>query len=228
MSVDSQQTRNAPILQTITTNDWVGRLTAACRAAVTMTTARPQADARRGADSAGLKAAAVLIGVRDGRAPSVILTRRSAALRHHAGQISFPGGGIEPRDASPAHAACREAFEEIGLDRGAVRVLGQLPQYVTVTGFSITPIVARVAASAAIVPDGVEADTIIELPLAQALTDAAYRFRRVTHDGHDYRIYSIDYEGHHIWGATASMLVTLARAVARVDDRPFLINTDCL
>ena len=189
-----------------------------------MDTARPEADARRAAERAGLREAAVLIGVRDAPEPSVVLIQRSAKLRHHAGQISFPGGGIEPVDASPAHAACREAYEEIGLDRRAIHLLGELPRYVTVTGFSITPIVARIEAAAAIVPDGVEADAIIELPLARALSDTAYRFQRVTREGRDYRIYSLDHDGHHIWGATASMLVTLARSVAHVDGRAFTVD----
>ncbi|ROO32708.1 CoA pyrophosphatase [Salinisphaera japonica] len=204
--------------------DWPARLAAACDHSHVGDLA--ERDARRGAPAAMLKHAAVLIGIRDTPEPTIILTQRSTALRHHPGQISFPGGRIEAFDASPQDAACREAFEEIGLARQAIDILGELPDYTTVTGFSIRPVVARVAAEAVIAADGVEASQLIELPLARALYGPAYRFQRIERNGQTYRIYSIDHAGHHVWGATASMLVTLARASAALEARSFTIATE--
>lgn len=201
--------------------DWQTRLAAACNHSHVGDLA--ERDARRGHDAGRLKHAAVLIGVRDAPEPAIILTQRSMALRNHPGQISFPGGRIEAFDASPQEAACREAFEEIGLDRHAIDILGELPNYTTVTGFSIRPVVARVAAEAVIAADGVEASQVIELPLARALYGPAYRFQLIEREGQAYRIYSIDHAGHHVWGATASMLVTLARASASFEARSFTI-----
>ncbi|MBH04332.1 MAG: CoA pyrophosphatase [Xanthomonadales bacterium] len=204
--------------------DWPAHLGAACRHSHVADTG--ERDARRGPTAATIKHAAVLIGIRDAPEPTIILTQRSTALRHHPGQISFPGGRIEAFDASPQEAACREAFEEIGLARHAIDILGELPEYTTVTGFSIRPVVARVAAEAMIAPDGIEASQLIELPLARALCAAAYRFQRIEREGQTYRIYSIDHAGHHVWGATASMLVTLARASAALESRSFTIASE--
>jgi 8-oxo-dGTP pyrophosphatase MutT (NUDIX family) len=96
--------------------------------------------------------AAVLVGIVTGPAPGILLTKRTAHLRAHSGQVSFPGGRIDASDASPEQAALREASEEIGLDPDCVEILGRLPDFVTGTGYRITPIVALLAPGFAVDP----------------------------------------------------------------------------
>ena len=161
--------------------------------------------------------AAVLCGLRqrDGRL-HVILTHRATHLRHHAGQIAFPGGRIDPTDPSPGHAALREAEEEIGLDPAAVRVLGTLDEYLTSTGYRVTPVVGVVPPGFEPRPDPAEVDRVFEPPL-DFLMDPANRLRH-HHDRNGYRryYYAIPWEGHYIWGATAGMLKGLSDRLAAI------------
>jgi 8-oxo-dGTP pyrophosphatase MutT (NUDIX family) len=156
--------------------------------------------------------AAVLIGVveRSG-GPAILLTQRTEHLRDHAGQISFPGGRIEPGDASPAAAALREAEEEIGLQAARVEVLGELAPYDTVTGFRIHPVVGWIEPPLALQLDRFEVADAFEVPL-QFIVDPANQRR------HSYRrgaltrgYYVLPYQGRFIWGATAGILVNLSR-----------------
>jgi len=156
-------------------------------------------------------AAAVLVGVveRPGGA-AVLLTQRTEHLRDHAGQISFPGGRIEPSDASPAAAALREAEEEIGLDPAKVEVLGELAPYDTVTGFRIHPVVGWLRAPLGLRLDRFEVVEAFEVPL-RFVADPANQRR------HSYRrgaltrgYYVLPYEGRFIWGATAAILVNFS------------------
>lgn len=187
---------------------------------------RPEADARRGqaADTADLRQAAVLIGVRAGPVPAIYFTERSRRLTHHPGQISFPGGRIEASDDGPEAAALREAREEIGLDPRHVRVLGRIERYRTVTGFSIVPVVGAIDAGARCRADQAEVSRLFHVPLAIALDADYYRYRCIERLGQRYRIYSLDHEGDHIWGATAAILATLAHRVARVRGQDFVID----
>ncbi len=156
--------------------------------------------------------AAVLIGVveRPG-GPAILLTQRSEQLRDHAGQISFPGGRIEPGDASPAAAALREAKEEIGLESAKVELLGELAPYDTVTGFRIHPVVGWIQPPLALKLDCLEVAEAFEVPL-QFIVDPANQRR------HSYRrgaltrgYYVLPYQGRFIWGATAGILVNFSR-----------------
>ena len=156
--------------------------------------------------------AAVLIGLveRPG-GPAILLTQRTEHLRDHAGQISFPGGRIEPGDASPAAAALREAGEEIGLAAAKVEVLGELAPYDTVTGFRIHPVVGWIEPPLALQLDRFEVADAFEVPL-QFIVDPANQRR------HSYRrgaltrgYYVLPYQGRFIWGATAGILVNLSR-----------------
>ena len=167
--------------------------------------------------------AAVLIGIEASDEPRIYFTQRTRGLTHHPGQISFPGGRIDPGDSGPADAALRECHEEIGLAREAVTLLGELPRYCTVTGFEITPFVGWIEPHQTLEPDGVEIERVFAVPLGYAMDAAHYRGEVRRRDGVDYRIYSIDFEGHHIWGATAAMLMGLAERVARVEGRAFSI-----
>ncbi len=110
----------------------------------------------------------MLVGVVAGPAPGVLLTRRTAHLRQHSGQVSFPGGRIDPTDASPEAAALREAREEVGLDPGHAEILGRLHDYATGTGYRITPVLALLTQGYVTTASACEVDAIFELPVGHA------------------------------------------------------------
>ncbi len=166
---------------------------------------------RAEADEAGLIPAAVLVGIAEGRDPGVLLTRRTAHLRQHSGQVSFPGGRIDPDDASPEAAALREAAEEVGLDPGHAEVLGRLKDYATVTGYRITPVLALLAPGYQTRASAHEVDAIFELPLSVLLDPEAPRRQRALFRGTWREYWVWPHPEQHIWGATAAILVHLAR-----------------
>jgi 8-oxo-dGTP pyrophosphatase MutT (NUDIX family) len=131
------------------------------------------------ADDAALAAdiplaeAAVLVALITGERPGVLLTKRSSALRRHGGQVSFPGGRIDPEDASPEAAALREAQEEIGLDPLRVKVAGRLTPYVTGTGYRVTPVVGTLARGFTLTLSPFEVESVLELPLETLLDSTA-------------------------------------------------------
>lgn len=143
--------------------------------------------------------------------PSVLLTQRAAHLLHHPGQISFPGGRSEPEDDGPVDTALREAEEEIGLDRAYVEVVGYLDLYQTVTGFLVTPVVAFVEPGFTLTPDGSEVAEVFEVPLDFVLDAGNHTRGSRLVDGHERQFYVLPYRQRYIWGATAAMLVGLAR-----------------
>lgn len=148
----------------------------------------------------------------------VLLTQRTAHLRSHAGQISFPGGGAEPEDGSPEATALRETAEEIGLAREHIEILGRLPEYVTVTAFHVTPVVALVAPPFALKLDDFEVAEAFEVPLSFLMDPAHHRRHRFEfeRDGEPQArtFLSMPHGGHFIWGATAAMLRNLYRFLA--------------
>jgi 8-oxo-dGTP pyrophosphatase MutT (NUDIX family) len=157
-------------------------------------------------------AAAVLIPVVDhpGRL-TVLFTQRTAHLKSHAGQVSFPGGRVEPGDASAEFTALREAGEEIGLAAERVEILGRLPDYRTRTGFRVTPVIGLVTPPLELKPDAREVAEVFEVPLA-FLLDPQNRQRRTREfQGTTVGYYVFEYEDRVIWGATAGMLVNLHR-----------------
>ena len=157
---------------------------------------------------ASLRPAAVLVALIDRAAgPHVLLTRRTEALRHHAGQISFPGGSIDPGDADPVAAALREASEEVGLGSGLSQPLGYLDPFVTITGFHVFPVVATVSRAYVPLLDPREVAEAIEVPLDFLLDARNVRELDVDWQGRRRRLLEYRYQGHHIWGATAAMLV---------------------
>jgi 8-oxo-dGTP pyrophosphatase MutT (NUDIX family) len=142
---------------------------------------------------------------------TMLFTRRTAQLRSHSGQISFPGGRAEPADPTPEFTALRETHEEIGLAPERVRVLGRLGDYSTRTGFRITPVVGAVAAPFELRPDAGEVDEVFEVPLSFLLDPRNHQRHSREFQGEMRWFYAIPYRDYYIWGATAGILVNLYR-----------------
>ena len=161
-----------------------------------------------------VKPAAVLVPIVNRPAGlTLLLTQRSADLPDHAGQISFPGGRVEADDPSIAHAALREATEEIGLPAERVSILGELSPYETVTGYRVSPIVGWVEPPFVLTPDPIEVADAFEVPLA-FLLDPQNRQRHFRMLGDIRRdFWAIPYGDRYIWGATAAMLLILDRTL---------------
>ncbi len=156
--------------------------------------------------------AAVLVGlIPRGSGVTILLTRRAAHLPSHPGQISFPGGAHEAHDADAVATALRESQEEIGLAPERVQVLGQLGFYHTSSRFCVTPVVALVSPEAGLDPDPAEVEAIYELPATQLLDPGRYERRWVERPGLRIKSHFIECEGRLVWGATAGMLIGLAR-----------------
>ncbi|MBS0377251.1 MAG: CoA pyrophosphatase [Proteobacteria bacterium] len=160
--------------------------------------------------------AAVLVPLVQRDTLTVLLTQRATQLRNHAGQISFPGGRIEPHDVDPAAAALREAHEEIGLESRFVSVVGYLPDHVVMTGFRVTPVVAFVQPGFELLLDSVEVEDTFEVPVDFIFdpSNQRVRMRRSGFTGEEVEFRDIPYGDRDIWGATAGMLLTLQAMVA--------------
>jgi 8-oxo-dGTP pyrophosphatase MutT (NUDIX family) len=157
--------------------------------------------------------AAVLIPVIARSPLSVLFTLRTPRLSAHAGQVAFPGGKIDPGDASAAAAALREAEEEIGLDPKSVTVIGELDPYLTATGFRIVPVLARIEPPQAFRINHDEVQEIFEVPLAVLMRQGALRRSSRLFGGRERHFYEMEFEGHTIWGATAGIIVNLYQRI---------------
>ncbi|MQQ08235.1 CoA pyrophosphatase [Epibacterium sp. SM1979] len=142
--------------------------------------------------------------------PRVILTKRSSALKHHPGQIAFPGGKVDEGDAGVVAAALREAHEEIGLPPNVVRVIGELPNHETVTGFQVTPVVAIVEQAFEVRPEPGEVAEVFTVPLAHVSDPANFVVQGRRWRGQRRYYYTVPYGPYYIWGASARMLRSLA------------------
>lgn len=172
-------------------------------------------DDRAEREAAGVTPAAVLVPIiARPEGFTVLFTRRTAHLRAHSGQISFPGGRAEPGDPSARHTALREAQEEIGLAPARVEVLGELPEYNTRTGFRVTPVIGLIQPPLEVLPDAREVDEVFEVPLAFLLDPANHRRESRQIGARMATYYVIEHQGRTIWGATAGMLVNLCRQLA--------------
>jgi 8-oxo-dGTP pyrophosphatase MutT (NUDIX family) len=140
---------------------------------------------------------------------TVLLTQRTAHLTDHAGQISFPGGRAETYDRDAIDTALRESEEEIGLDRRHVEILGTLPQYLTGTGYCVTPVVGLVQPPFEVTADPSEVAAIFEVPLSFLMDGANHQRLSADLPGGRRTFYAMPYEGYFIWGATAGMLRNL-------------------
>lgn len=158
--------------------------------------------------------AAVLIGlVGYAEGPSVILTHRQPFLKNHAAEISLPGGRVEPADRHPQVAALREAYEEVGIATERVEVLGCLPPHMTVSDFRVYPFVGWIEPPVQLTLDEAEVAEAFEMPLSFVLDPANHRCERAFLRDEHHEYYVLDYQGHRVWGATAGILIDLARAL---------------
>jgi 8-oxo-dGTP pyrophosphatase MutT (NUDIX family) len=161
-----------------------------------------------------LTAAAVLVPlVTYPDTTTVLLTRRTDHLANHPGQVSFPGGHIEPDDTSPEETAIRETEEETGIARSHVEVIGRLDDYETRTGFRVTPVVALISPPFTVRPDAHEVAEVFEVPLAFLLDPANHQRHAREFEGTQRQFFAMPYKQHFIWGATAGMLINLYEAL---------------
>ena len=148
---------------------------------------------------------------------NILLTNRSPHLDDHAGQVSFPGGRIDTIDASPVETAIRESYEEVGIKRKNINILGSLDAYQTGTGFRIIPILAIINNQTEFKVNAEEVDSIFFLPL-HFLMDSSNHAREIKtfkqgNSSYDYDFNVIQYKDHYIWGATAAMLINLYEVI---------------
>ncbi len=159
---------------------------------------------------ARLRASAVLVPVIDHAAgATILLTRRADTLRHHKGQISFPGGGRDEGDADLAATALREAHEEVGLDPALVQVIGYLDDYPVLSGYRITPVVGVVRQAFTPVIDPGEVAETFELPLTVLLAEHSFERKMLSREGFNVPFFELNHAGFRIWGATAGILWNL-------------------
>ena len=161
-------------------------------------------------DAAGLRPAAVLIAITERAEPGVILTTRPQWLNRHAGQVAFPGGRVDPDDASIEAAALREAEEEIALPRTAARIAGRSISFHSGSGFDITPVVAVIPPDLPLRADPNEVDQIFEAPLALLLNRANFVAQSAEWMGQMREYHELHWGGFHIWGITAAILLNLS------------------
>ena len=174
-----------------------------------------------------LREAAVLVPLVQREAGlTVLLTQRNASLSQHAGQVSFPGGGREDFDRDMVDTALRETMEEVGISADHIEVIGRLPDYITGTGFHVSPIVGLLVPDFTLQPDPSEVAEVFEVPLAFLMDPANHEVRELRWEDRVRRFYAMPYRrsgrsgqasdsGHHfIWGATAGMLRNLYHLLA--------------
>lgn len=170
-------------------------------------------DAER--QSSTVTAASVLVPIVTHAAGlTVLFTQRTAHLRRHSGQVSFPGGRAEPDDPTPEFTALRETREEIGLVPERVEVLARMPDYLTRTGYRVTPVIGLVSPPLVLTPDRSEVDDVFEVPLAFLLDPANHQRETRELGGRTVGFWVMQHGERRIWGATAGMLLTLYRMLA--------------
>jgi 8-oxo-dGTP pyrophosphatase MutT (NUDIX family) len=156
--------------------------------------------------------AAVLVALIDrGEGFNVLLTRRTDSLNHHAGQVSFPGGAIDPGDTDAVAGALRETHEELGIEADLIEPIGYLDTFETVSDYRIAPVVAWLDAGYRAQPNPYEVADVFEVPLAYFLDPANKKSVRMDFRGHERDIHEFHYAGQRIWGATAMMLLNFVQ-----------------
>jgi 8-oxo-dGTP pyrophosphatase MutT (NUDIX family) len=166
--------------------------------------------------STRLAPAAVLVGIVERASPTILLTQRTESLATHGGQVSFPGGRIDPEDVDAIAAALREADEEVGLDARFVAPLGYLDPFETISAYRVLPVVALVRPGFVLKPNPDEVAEAFEAPLSLFLDRAAHRIQHIDYCGLRREIHEFEFAGHRIWGATAAMLINLRDRLERL------------
>lgn len=161
-----------------------------------------------------LRDAGVLVGVVAGERPTLVLTKRASGLKHHPGQIAFPGGKVDPGDDGAVGAALREAEEEIGLPRRGVEVLGTLPVHETVTGYRVTPVLGWIRAEFSPVAEVGEVAEVFSVPFGHLTDPARFVVESRIWRGMPRQYYAVPWGPYYIWGATARILRVLAERMA--------------
>lgn len=160
------------------------------------------------------KPAAVLIPlINHNKQLNVLFTLRARHLKHHGGQISFPGGKQEPIDYDLIDTALRETEEEIGLNRNHIEIIGQLTRYRTVSRYEVTPYIGLVDSPQELILDPNEVDEVFEVPLAHLMEQQNHRIHWVQRHGLNYPIYFIQWQDKNIWGATAAFVRNLSHLI---------------
>ncbi|MBL8512129.1 MAG: CoA pyrophosphatase [Betaproteobacteria bacterium] len=178
-----------------------------------------QTQASSASSIASLTPAAVLIPIINHQnGLHILFTQRTDQLTHHAGQISFPGGRVEPSDRDITHTALRESMEETGLPADRVTVLGTLPQHITGTGYLVTPVVGWIDPPISYQPDPAEVAECFEVPFHFLIDPANHRQETAMYKGQLRSYCAIPYEHRYIWGATAGIIVTLTRLIIQAVD----------
>jgi 8-oxo-dGTP pyrophosphatase MutT (NUDIX family) len=161
-----------------------------------------------------LRPAGVLVAFQQGAdGLDLVLTKRSSRLKHHPGQIAFPGGKVDDGDVDEIAAALREAHEEVSLDPAQVEVLGTLPPHETVTGFLVTPVVGLIRGDFCPVPEPGEVDEVFSVPYAHVMDTSRFSIQGRRWRGQRRLYYTVPFGPYYIWGATARMLRALADRV---------------
>jgi len=192
-------------------NDWKGRLIAAVS---------PLAEGVRPLQVGGYKptgdsqyrpgrTAAVLVPIIDQQEPELVLTLRARDLSHHPGQVSFPGGAVERADGSAVETALRETREEIGIPEAAVRPIGFLDRYDTISDYRVLPVVGLLEPGLIWVPDRAEVDEVFTVPFSYLTDPSRYRQTEREYQGVTHPIWSLSWQGHVIWGVTAAIIRNL-------------------
>ena len=162
------------------------------------------------------KTAAVLVAILDLPDPELVLTRRADHLPQHPGQVSFPGGAVEDGDSSAVQTALREAHEEIGLPAEATTPIGFLDRMDTISDYRVLPVVALVKPPVNWIPDEREVAEVFTVPLSIVLDESLYETHYFEHGGTEYTLWSLQYQGYNIWGATAAMIMNLIQRVRAI------------
>ncbi|OIQ26607.1 CoA pyrophosphatase [uncultured Vibrio sp.] len=162
-----------------------------------------------------LRKASVLVGfIERPQGLSVVLTKRAKHLRHHPGQISFPGGKYEESDTSILYTAIRETHEEVGIDPKYISIFGQMPELVTVSHFSVTPVLAFIDPDYSMSIDPNEVDEVFEIPVSHLLDEHQLFSHLFTiNHHHHHRVFALPYKHHFIWGMTAQIIQAMQQHI---------------